>query len=196
MLLLLHSRVVRRRLCHDVWRGWVVPRLLRGIGELHGGALLLRVTVGLALLGRVGVAWRGHGRLVRVTGGRRVLLVAHRLAGLATIVVRGDLLGTVPGTVSGTVALLGLGLGLVSRTAARLEEAAGQPSKTKKLAAVHVAASSHPVRASLSLSRSLARFAFARALGRRDLVCDLTHSGPFISVWPDPISGTGSHGQL
>ena len=124
-------------------------------------------------------------------------MVAHRLAGLATIVVRGDLLGTVPGTVSGTVALLGLGLGLVSRTAARLEEAAGQPSRQKKLAAVHVAASSHPVRASLSLSsRSLARFAFARALGRRDLVCDLTHSGPFISVWPDPISGTGSHGQL
>ena len=79
-------------------------------------------------------------------------MVAHRLAGLATIVVRGDLLGTVPGTVSGTVALLGLGL--VSRTAARLEEAAGQPSKTKKLAAVHVAASSHPVRASLSLFRA------------------------------------------
>ena len=81
-------------------------------------------------------------------------MVAHRLASLATIVVRGDLLGTVPGTVSGTVALLGLGLGLVSRTAARLEEAAGQPSKTKNLAAVHVAASSHPVRASLSLFRA------------------------------------------
>ena len=71
-------------------------------------------------------------------------MVAHRLAGLATIVVRGDLLGTVPGTVSGTVALLGLGLGLglVSRTAARLEEAAEE------------AASSHPVRASLSLFRA------------------------------------------
>ena len=55
MLLLLHSRVVRRRLCHDVWRGWVVPRLLRGIGELHGGALLLRVTVATVMLLRVTV---------------------------------------------------------------------------------------------------------------------------------------------
>ena len=44
-------------------------------------------------------------------------------------------------------------------------------------------------RLSLSLSRSRARFAFARALGRRDLVCDLTHSGPFISVWPDLRDG-------